>query len=73
MFITQELFDIRHELLRQSLVEERIPAEAAARWLAIDAAFASALVKRSPAECTRRYHDEPVVVHAKPPGCPWHR
>ena len=66
MLITAELFALRHELLRQSIAEESIPAEAARRWLKVDAAFAAAIVKGSVGECVPRYPDEGVVSHPRP-------
>lgn len=66
MFITRELFDLRHELLRQSLVEAGIPERPAEQWLRVDRAFASTMVKTSVTECQRRYANEPVVAVPKP-------
>lgn len=47
MYITQELFDLRHELLRQSLIEANIERDLMERWLKIDAAFHRQVVKPS--------------------------
>ena len=47
MYITQELFDVRHELLKESLQEAGIPEELAERWLKIDSAFRRMIVKDS--------------------------
>jgi len=66
MYITAELFDARHALLAESLREARVPEEAAARWLRIDAAFKGRLVKNSPSECAGRFKTEPIIVVPKP-------
>jgi hemoglobin len=47
MYITQELFELRHELLRESLKEADVPHELAERWLKIDSAFRRHIVKDS--------------------------
>lgn len=47
MYITQELFDVRQELLRESLQEAGVPEELARRWLKIDNAFKRMIVKDS--------------------------
>ena len=47
MYITEELFDIRHQLLRESLAEAGVPEALAQRWLKIDYAFKRKVVKDS--------------------------
>ena len=47
MFITNELFDIRQDLLRESLQEVGIAEDLAKRWLKIDNAFRKIIVKNS--------------------------
>ncbi len=47
MYITRELFDIRHDLLRQSLEEAGLRGNVAERWLKIDSAFRGQIVKDS--------------------------
>lgn len=47
MYITKELFDLRHELLRESIKEGGVPDELAHRWLKIDSAFYRQIVKDS--------------------------
>jgi len=61
MYITQELFDTRHELLRQAIVETGVQRDGAIRWLRIDAAFGRSMVKRSRDECVQRYPSEPIL------------
>ncbi len=71
MNISRELFDLRHELLRQAIVECHIPAEGALGWLRIDKAFAAAIVKKSPDDCVQRYSDEPVLDFPNPDDAPY--
>ena len=47
MYITEELFDLRHEILRESLQEAGVNHELAQRWLKIDYAFKRQIVKDS--------------------------
>ena len=47
MYITKELFELRHELLRESIKEGGVPDELAERWLRIDSAFSRQIVKDS--------------------------
>jgi len=50
MYITRELYDLRHELLRQALEEVGVPELLRRRWLAIDYAFIRLVVKDSIAD-----------------------
>jgi len=47
MYITKELYDIRHELLKESLQEAGVVEDLANRWLKIDYAFIRQIVKPS--------------------------
>lgn len=47
MYITKELYDLRQELLKQSLEEAGIPKHLAQRWLKIDYAFNRQICKDS--------------------------
>ncbi len=47
MYITKKLYDVRHELLRESLLEAGVAATLIERWLKIDYAFIRQIVKPS--------------------------
>lgn len=66
LFITEEVFLIRHDLLDQSLREANIRSDQKERWLAYDMAMKNALVKSSVSECSGRYKTEPIIV-VEPP------
>jgi len=66
MFITEELFDVRHAMLDESLREARVPDALRLRWLKVDAAFKGRLVKRSVTECEGRFKTEPILIVPKP-------
>lgn len=66
MFITEEVFLLRHELLAQSLTEAEIRPDLRERWLRYDMGMKRALIKKSVDECEGRYKSEPVIVVEKP-------
>ena len=47
MYITEELFELRSQLLRESLEDAGISPDLAKRWLKIDSAFKRQVVKES--------------------------
>ncbi len=47
MYITRELFEVRHALLEESLCEAGVPEDLRERWLRIDSAFIKLIVKDS--------------------------
>jgi hemoglobin len=65
MFITEELFELRSNLLKESLSEAGVSAELAADWFKIDQAFKSKLIKKSPSECVPKYHGDPILDFPK--------
>ncbi len=66
MNISEELFKIRHELLAESLVEAGLTAEHQAKWLRIDAAFKSGIVKKSIEDCQKRFVTDEILDFADP-------
>ncbi len=53
MYITPELFEVRKNLLRESILEAGVAEELAERWLRIDSAFMKSIVKDSVADFYR--------------------
>jgi hemoglobin len=69
MFITQELFDLRHAILRQSLEEADVPETLRKRWLDIDYAFVRVVVKDSIADFYRHsFRYEQRIIIPRPNG-----
>lgn len=66
IFITDEVFDLRRELLVQALAETDAPAGLVQAWLRIDEAFRGSIVKGSPAECTGRWRTDTVIIVPDP-------
>ena len=69
LFITDEIFDLRHTMLTEALKEARVPDDVAAPWLRKDEGFRSALVKQSIDDCKGRYRSEKIIAPDRPPGC----
>ncbi len=68
MYITEELFDLRHQLLLESIRAAGVCQDLAARWLKIDDAFRGRICKKSPADCVGRFKTEPILIVPKPGG-----
>lgn len=66
MFITDEIFDIRHQLLAEALNEAGVPDHLQERWLEMDEGVRLAIVKESPDQCRGRYRSEQVIIVPKP-------
>ena len=67
MYVTHELFDIRHALLRESLEEAGVSSDLIMRWLKLDEAFRRVIVKDSIAtfyKTTWRYEKRVIVPKA---------
>lgn len=68
MYITAEIFDLRHAMLEQSLEEAGIAPDLRARWLKVDGAFRGKMCKESVSECKGRFKTEPILVVPRPLG-----
>lgn len=66
LYITEEVFLTRHDLLRESLIEAGISPDLRERWLVYDMRMLKVLVKKSLSECEGRYKNEPVISVPKP-------
>lgn len=66
LFITEELFMIRHNLLAEALSEAKVSDGHKERWLEFDMGLKAAIVKKSIDECEGRYRSEKVLVVPKP-------
>ena len=68
MFIPQELADLRHELLRESLDEANVPKALSEKWLRIDEAFMQQVVKKSIASFYSDYSFKykQRIIHPEP-------
>jgi hypothetical protein len=63
MFITDEMLDVRQEVLRKAILDEGLGEDIAAYWLQVDDSFRSGIVKKSVDECVMKCFGQfPVVI-----------
>ena len=66
MFIPDELFDIRRQLLLDTFRETNTHPELIDQWLTLDEAFRLILVKKLPTECKPRFITDLILNFVKP-------
>ena len=66
LFITEEVFMIRHNLLAESITEANVSDEHKERWLTYDMGMKAAIVKNTVDECEGRYRTEKIIIVPKP-------
>lgn len=66
LFITEEIFMIRHGMLEKSLIEAGLTPSLRERWLRYDMGMMPAIVKESIDDCEGRYRNEKVLAIPKP-------
>lgn len=67
MFITQELYDLRNNLLKESILECGISGELLERWMKLNYAFEKDVVKKDPGECKKRFIGDEIIYPANWP------
>lgn len=65
MFITQELFELRTKYLVEALNEFGLSQILIDKWLKIDQAFKSGIVKKSIDDCKKRYNTDEILDFKK--------
>lgn len=68
IFIQEDMWDLREKYLKEAFVETNIPKQMQERWLNIDNAFKSKILKKSADECFGRYRTEEIINIPKPKG-----
>jgi len=66
MFITEELFDLRQDLLNEALVEANASKDLIDKWNKIDEAFRRRLVKKSVSDCEKRFKTDELMIFKDP-------
>jgi len=66
LYITEELFDIRHALLKQSILEKDITESLMLRWLKIDYAFKKLVIDTSLEDFHQRYTFKSRIIVDNP-------
>lgn len=66
IYVTDELFQIRQNLLLESFTEAHANPALSKKWLELDQIFKPQIVKDFPTECTERYSTEGILNFARP-------
>ena len=66
MVITEELFEVRRQLLSDAIKKEKISDKLREEWLAADSTLKRALVKKSAADCQRAYANQEILDFKNP-------
>ncbi len=66
MFITDELFEVRKQLLCEAFAETNAHPELIEKWLALDESFRRHIIKNSPEECKPRFKTDPILNFPNP-------
>ena len=61
MFISEELFDLRTQLLKEAFREAEVSEQSQELWLKIDQAFKRGIVKKSVSDCTLRFNTDEII------------
>lgn len=62
LFITEEHFELRHNILAETLDECGVEPELRDRWLTIDGSFKHLIVKKTIDKCSKRYTTDHIIV-----------
>lgn len=66
MFITDEIADLREQILKQCILVEGLSEDIADRWLKVDQSFRAGIVKKSIDECVMKCPGQFPVTAKKP-------
>jgi hemoglobin len=66
MYISEELFDLRSEILKECILACGVPEDLTERWVRIDYAFKHSLVKKNVSECEKRFFTDEILSYPKP-------
>jgi len=66
IFVDESMWQLRETFLRQAFAETRLPEEMQTKWIRIDEAFKHAIIKRSVADCTKRYVTDVIIALPDP-------
>ena len=66
MFINLELFELRSQLLQDSIREVGLKKEEEEAWMKIDQAFKKGIIKNSLSDCQLRFNSDEIVNFSNP-------
>lgn len=61
MFISEDLFELRTQLLKESLIEAKVDENGQSAWLKIDQAFKKGICKQSKGDCSLRFNTDEII------------
>ena len=61
MFISEELFELRTQFLKEAFLEAGVSEQNQQHWLKIDQAFKKGIVKKSVSECSLRFNTDDII------------
>jgi len=64
--ITEEIFEVRKQLLIEALDEANANQHLIDKWLNLDQSFKRVLLKEGPSQCKRRYKTDEILHFPKP-------
>ena len=65
MFITEELFDLRSQLLSDAIQECGVNDSLRGEWLAANEMFKAVMVKKSVSDCVKQYSHQEILNFSK--------
>lgn len=66
IFVDEEMWQLREKYLRQAFQETNFPQELGEKWIRIDEAFKSQIIKKDKSECTKRYASDEIIYFPYP-------
>ncbi len=69
VFVTEELFQARSKILRESLDEAGLDPSVVEAWIKVDDAFKQGMVKSSMSECKKRFFTDEILNFKIPMQC----
>lgn len=62
LFIEAEHFELRHQILADTLRDANLDPKLSELWLSIDRSFAQVIVKNSIDECCKRFNSDQIIA-----------
>jgi truncated hemoglobin YjbI len=66
ILVSEELFELRQELLKESFRELHVHPELGRKWLQLDQTFKPQIVKTTLSDCQQRYDGEGILAFSNP-------
>ncbi len=66
IFVDEEMWERRTELLLKAMTKVGAPEDITARWLKVDNAFKRHIVMKDPSECRKRYFSDEIIIVPNP-------